>query len=222
MGDDTNLELISFKLCPFVQRAVIIMIEKGVDFDITYIDLKNKPDWFLKLSPLGKVPVLKVGDEVLFESAVIAEYLDETRPPALHPSDPLQRARNRAWVEFSSDLLMTQFRMVMGKDRQTFDELRATLGDKLAMLEENLGDGPFFNGAGFALVDAAYAPGFMRLAFNESLLPLDIYAGLPKVAAYAAELLARPSVQQSVVPDCAELYAEYVRSSGSWFASRLT
>ena len=70
-------ELISFKLCPFVQRSVIVLLEKEAPFDITYIDLSNPPDWFKAISPMGKVPVLKVDDTVLFESAVIMEYLDE-------------------------------------------------------------------------------------------------------------------------------------------------
>ena len=53
------LKLISHKLCPYVQRAVIALNEKGVPFERIDIDLANKPDWFLKISPLGKVPVLR-------------------------------------------------------------------------------------------------------------------------------------------------------------------
>src|SRR5918992_3647184 len=87
-----KLTLISHKLCPYVQRAVIALNEKGVPFERIDIDLANKPDWFLKLSPLGKVPVLVVEqdgrEQVLFESAVIAEYLDETLAPRLHPTNP--------------------------------------------------------------------------------------------------------------------------------------
>ncbi len=63
-----KLKLISHKLCPYVQRAVISLKEKGVPFERIDIDLDNKPDWFLKISPLGKVPVLQVGDKVVFES----------------------------------------------------------------------------------------------------------------------------------------------------------
>jgi glutathione S-transferase len=99
-------ELVSFDLCPFVQRSVIVLREKGIDFDITYIDLADPPGWFRDISPLGKVPLLRVGEEVLFESAVIMEYLDEITPPPLQPADPLLRAKNRAWSEFASGLLM--------------------------------------------------------------------------------------------------------------------
>ncbi|NIQ97587.1 MAG: glutathione S-transferase family protein, partial [Desulfuromonadales bacterium] len=149
MTGSPRLELISFKLCPFVQRAAIVLLEKGCDFDVTYIDLKNKPDWFLEISPMGKVPVLKVDDEVLFESAVIAEYLDETHPPQLHPENPLQRARNRAWIEFSSEMLMDHFRMLNAAGKDDFDSRRNQLADRLGTLERTLGDGPFFNGRNF-------------------------------------------------------------------------
>ena len=100
-----KLTLISHDLCPYVQRAVIALTEKGVAFDRIYIDLADKPDWFLAISPLGKVPLLKVGDDVIFESAVILEYLEETQPHPLHPADPLARARHRAMIEFGSAIL---------------------------------------------------------------------------------------------------------------------
>src|SRR5438445_4068918 len=90
-----KLTLISHKLCPYVQRAVIALNEKGVGFERVDIDLANKPDWFLKLSPLGKVPVLVVrsdeGEVALFESNVISEYVEDTQGGAkLNPQDPLQ------------------------------------------------------------------------------------------------------------------------------------
>src|ERR1700758_1695749 len=87
-----HLKLISHKLCPYVQRAGIALTEKGVPFERIDIDLANKPDWFLKISPLGKTPVLVVGENAIFESAVILEYLEETQAHPLHPSDALRRA----------------------------------------------------------------------------------------------------------------------------------
>src|SRR6201996_9706173 len=100
-----TLRLVSHKLCPYVQRAVIALTEKGVAFERIDIDLADKPEWFLKLSPLGKTPVLLVGDHAIFESAVILEYLEETEPRPLHPADPLQRAEHRAWIELGSAVL---------------------------------------------------------------------------------------------------------------------
>src|SRR6185436_19674660 len=100
-----TLTLISHVLCPYVQRAAIVLAEKGVPFTRRDVDLASKPDWFRAISPLGKTPVLLVGDTPIFASAVICEYLDDTLPPRLHPADALQRARHRAWMEFGSAVL---------------------------------------------------------------------------------------------------------------------
>ena len=99
------LTLVSHALCPYVQRAAIVLAEKGAAFECRWVDLAAKPDWFRAISPLGKTPVLLVGEVSIFESAVICEYLDETLLPRLHPADALQRARHRSWIEFGSAVL---------------------------------------------------------------------------------------------------------------------
>jgi len=103
------LTLVSHNLCPYVQRAAIALAEKRVAFAKVYVDLSDKPDWFRAISPLGKVPLLRVasggGEQVIFESAVILEYLEETQANPLHPDHPLDRARHRSWIEFGSALL---------------------------------------------------------------------------------------------------------------------
>lgn len=207
-------ELISFKLCPYVQRAVILLNEKGVAYDVTYIDLKNKPDWFLRLSPLGKVPVLRVGEAVLFESAVICEYLDEVYPPSLHPADPLRRAVNRGWIEFSSEFFVDLYRLAMTGDAEEFAQSCRTARAKLERLEAQLGAGPFFNDPQFALVDAAIAPAFMRLSLLEAMRPLGLLDGLPKVQRWSEALLGRDSVSTSVVPEFPDLFRKYIVAGG--------
>ena len=97
--------LVSFKTCPWVQRVAIVLREKKIDFEFQHIEPENRPDWFRAISPHNKVPVLCLDDRVpLFESGAIAEYLDETTPPRVHPEDPIQRAINRAWIEIPADL----------------------------------------------------------------------------------------------------------------------
>lgn len=121
------LELVSHHLCPYVQRAAIALTEKGIPFTRTYIDLNRKPDWFTAISPLGKVPLLRVrendGEVVLFESAVILEYLEETLPRSLHPADPLERARHRAWIEFGSSIAPTSLLRQHGPLSPRFSEV---------------------------------------------------------------------------------------------------
>ncbi len=85
----SDVEIISSATCPFAQRTRMALIEKGIDFDLTAIDLSDKPDWFLKISPYGKVPVLRHDGAVIFESAVINEYLEEVFPERpLLPREP--------------------------------------------------------------------------------------------------------------------------------------
>jgi Glutathione S-transferase len=120
------LELISFPLCPYVQRSIITLLHKQVGFTLTHIDLAHKPEWFLALSPMGKVPCLKIDEHtVLFESQVINEYLDETIAPALHPADPLKRAQHRAWIAFGSEILNDQFQMMIAQGGRTFRRLQS-------------------------------------------------------------------------------------------------
>src|SRR5215469_6594149 len=94
--------LVSFKICPWVQRTAIVLREKKVDFEFRYIEKSdNRPDWFLAISPHKKVPVLRIDERIsLFESNAIAEYLDETILPRLHPEDTVDRAVNRAWTDY--------------------------------------------------------------------------------------------------------------------------
>ena len=133
-----KLKLISHKLCPYVQRAVIALTEKGVPFERVDIDLDNKPDWFLKISPLGKTPVLVVGDTAIFESAVILEYLEETQPNALHPRDALARAEHRGWIEFSSAVLADIWSLEVATDQETFAAKAKQLEGRLRLLEQRL------------------------------------------------------------------------------------
>lgn len=212
-------KLISFNICPFVQRSVITLLHKKVDFDIEYIDLGNKPDWFLAISPFGKVPVLKVDDTVLFESAVINEYLEETHGNPMHPTDPLRRAHNRAWIEFGSGLIMDQFMLYNAKSKEQWEERLESMNNKLARVEEQLGDGPFFNGDSLSLVDAAYAPVFMRFALLDEVV--SFLEKTPKIAAWSKALLELPEVKNSVVPDFNTLFLAYFGKEELYLASLL-
>src|SRR5262249_54302311 len=152
--------LISHKLCPYVQRAVIALTEKGVPFERIDIDLANKPDWFLKISPLGRTPVLVVVDHAIFESAVILEYLEETQARALHPADPLERAEHRAWIEFGSAVLNDIAGFYVAPDEISFKAKATQLEQKFARLEARVAASPWFEGERFSLVDAVFGPVF--------------------------------------------------------------
>src|SRR3954447_13580084 len=156
----SSLKLVSHKLCPYVQRAVIALTEKGVPFERIHIDLRNKPEWFLAISPLGKTPVLQVGDVAIFESAVILEYLEETAAKPLHPVDPLRRAEHRGWIDFGSVVLNDIAGLYTAPDEIAFTAKTLQLGQRFARLEERVLAAPWFDGQKFSLVDAVYGPVF--------------------------------------------------------------
>jgi len=216
-----SLHLISFKTCPFVQRAVITLKHKKIDFEITFIDLADPPDWFLELSPLGKVPVLKVDDEVLFESAVINEYLDEITGGELQPCDPLARAKNRAWIEFASNMLGNLYMMKMSKDEERYNKYRDLLVSQLQRVEKRLGDGPWFNGEDFSLADTAFAPLFRQNSVADDQLSVLDPVTMPRTNAWAQRLLALPEVRDSVVDEFEELYLSAMQKNGSYSLNRL-
>jgi glutathione S-transferase len=220
----TKFRLISFKLCPYVQRAAIVLAEKGVPFERVDIDLANKPDWFLKLSPLGKVPVLVVEqdgrDEVLFESAVIAEYLDETLAPRLHPGDPLEKARHRAWIEFASATLADIYGFYAG-DAATHRAKLKALEEKFERLETVLGEGPYFAGQRFSLVDAAFAPAFRYFDTFDRILDHGLFDAKPNLAAWRRALAERPSVAGAVAPDYGSGLGAYITAKDGHMARLL-
>jgi glutathione S-transferase len=211
----TNPTLVSHELCPFVQRAAIALEEKGVAFDRINVDLANKPDWFLAISPLGKVPLLKVGDAVIFESAVILEYLEETHASPLHPSDPLTRAEHRAWIEFGSTMLNDIWSFYTATDDAAMRAKAQALTGKFARLEQRLADGPYFDGARFSLVDAVFGPVFRYFDVFDRIHDFGILAGKPKVDAWRQALAQRPSIARAVPADFPARLEQFLRSRNS-------
>ena len=176
---------------------MIVLRAKDVNFEVTYIDLSDKPGWFLEISPHGKVPVLVVDDQTLFESNAIAEYLEETVSPSLHPDDPVKRARNRAWTDYISDFSDDLGSVYYSDDEAALTEnlkgVRSTL-EKLesAIAEERGNDGPFFNGAQLSLVDAAYAPFLQRFAIVEEKVETGLLDDYPLVKAWSNGVALEP------------------------------
>lgn len=207
--------LISFKICPFAQRSVLLLKEKNVDFDLEFINPEEPPLWFTELSPTGKVPVLDVNGTAVFESAVIAEYLDETNPPSIHPSDPLQKATNRAWVEYTSDIYVSIFKSIMAKEEAGLKTVQAELEDQLGGLDDVANNTPFFNGENFSMVDIAAAPIAVRLDILKNVTGYDALVDCPNLQTWFANLLARETVQASYVPDLKDILTGRMKSNES-------
>jgi len=214
-----QLELISHNLCPYVQRAIIVLLEKEIAHSRIYIDLSNKPDWFNQISPLGKVPLLRVGDEVLFESVVICEYLDEITPSSLHPSDPLIKAKHRAWIEFSSSILNTIASLYNAVTEEVFEQKRQDLIDKFSRLEPHLQGSKYFAGESFSLVDTVYGPIFRYFDVFDKLADFLIFVDTPNVRAWRENLKVRPSIQGAVVQDYTQLLLDFLKQRNSYLST---
>lgn len=220
MSQPNKLELVSFKICPFVQRSVIALHQKGIAFTLTHLNPQDTPAWFKAISPLGKVPVLLVDGTPLFESAVILEYLDEVYPPSLHPADPLAKAQHRAWVEFCSDLLGRQYRMLTATDEASFNEERDALQQGLQRLDTAIAPAtPYFAGERFQLVDCVYAPLFMRLALLKQTYGLEMPFSA-RMQAWSDALLALDVVKTSVVEDFPTVFANFLKGNSSYLLSQ--
>ncbi|WP_177169900.1 glutathione S-transferase family protein [Ectothiorhodospira marina] len=217
------LKLISFDLCPFVQRSVITLRYKKAPYEIEYIDLENPPAWFSRVSPTGKVPVLEVdGNTHLFESAVINEYVDDITPPTLKPADPLTLAFNRAWIEFGSTAIIDQYRIMTAETEQDMEDHQASALAGLHRLEAQLGQGPWFNGADFSLVDAAFAPLLMRYRLMNASTPLFDEDEFPRIKAWGDQLLGLDAVTGSVPDDFPQRLRHYLSGKEGYGPKRFS
>lgn len=217
-----KFKLISFPLCPYVQRARIALNEKNIEYDIEMIDLEAPPEWFYDISPLEKVPVLLVDDKPLFESMVICEYLDEVTPGSLYPADYFEKAQSRAWIEFGNDLLGLTYNFFTTSDEKTYKHTRAVITDRFDILEEQLTHRPYFNGVEFSLVDAVYAPLFRFYEVAKAFSSFDFFDDSPNVVEWWKVLLTRPSVENSIPDTYMQDMEAYLKKQDSIFSKNVS
>ena len=205
-----DLVLVSHHLCPYVQRAAIAMTEKGVTFTRQTIDFADKPDWFKAISPLGKVPLLRVDDDVIFELAAILEYLEDAAPNPLHPVEPVERARHRGWIEYASSLLNDIAGFYNARDQQALVMKAGVMATKFRHLEDQLAAGPWFAGPRFSLVDAAFAPVFLYFNVFDDLGDWNVLPVDGRLHDWRGALHERPSVRQAVDDDYPERLRDFL------------
>ncbi|TGQ69608.1 MAG: glutathione S-transferase family protein [Mesorhizobium sp.] len=225
-NDTTDkLILVSHHLCPYVQRAAISLTEKRVPFERVTIDLADKPLWFKAISPLGKVPLLIVranGQQtVIFESAVILEFIEETQPNPLHPTDPYERARHRAWIEFGSATLNAIGRFYSASTEAGFLSESAALSAMFDRVEDELAhrERPWFGGTPFCLVDAVYGPIFRYFDTFDAISDFGILDGKPRVQAWRKALSERASIKGAVAPDYPQRLRHFLRAKNSFLST---
>lgn len=216
-----KLVLISHHLCPYVQRVAIALAEKGMEFERTYIDLADKPGWFLDLSPFGKTPVLTVDGRPIFESAVILEFLEETGPKPLHPAQSLDRAEHRGWIEFGSAILNDIAGLYNAETADGFAAKAGALQAKFARIEARVSGAGVFEGEAFSLVDAVFAPVFRYFDTFDRIGDIAGLGALPKVGRWRAALAERASVRAAVTADYPDRLTAFLKRRPSQLARLL-
>lgn len=172
----SGVELFSFEACPYAQRSRLVLIEKAIDFELTEIDLYNRPAWFREISPYGKVPLLRHEGRVIYESGIINQYLDEAFPQVpLMPAEPYGRAQARVWMDYCDTRYLPATHRLMA-ERDQPSKLRTNhdkLAEVLRFMEHEglrkLSDGPYWLGQAPTLVDFHFLPFFERFAVYEEL-----------------------------------------------------
>lgn len=208
-----TLEIISSSSCPFAQRTRMALLEKGLDFELTEIDLQNKPDWFVRISPYGKVPVIRHADAVVFESAVINEYLEEVFPEQpLLPNDPALRARARAWIDFANVRFVPHlYKVLLAQDADGQSLHKRRILEALEFMEmEGLrkrDDGPYWLGREISLVDLTFFPHLDRFCAIEHYRGISIPEDYTQLREWLALMKASPSAQATGHPD-----AQYIQN----------
>ncbi len=202
-----TLELFSAQVCPYAHRSRLALAEKGLGFTLSEIDLSNKSQRFLDISPYGKVPVLLHNGRTVYESAIVNEYLNDTFPtPALLPDDPYQRAQARIWIDyFDNRFLDIYYDAMLGKDRSKDAEYREKIETGFRFIENEgigklSGDGPYWLGASLSLVDLAYYPFFERLPAWTRHRGIDIPDDCGHLKKWYKAMLELPSVREIANP----------------------
>ncbi len=221
---DDDVSIDQFQDLPWVQRAAIVLREKGVEFEFVHIEAANRPGWFGAISPHGKVPVLQIDDQIaLFESNAIAEYLDDTIQPRLHPENPVDRAVNRAWTDYIPTFSGLLGAIVNAKTEESLASAREAVSKSFARIEyafKKQGGGPYFNGEHYALVDAGFAPFLQRCLVVEDLSGDALSQNFPAIRQWAETLVAR-STTHTFPPDVFRaFYVENVKRRGGLIAQR--
>lgn len=197
--------------------------EKRLPFEVEYVDIYSGtvPTWLTSISPLGKVPVLMVGNTAIFDSGPIAEYIDEISVPALLPMDPLRRAVHRSWMVFASKLHDDIRLFFSANARSVFENTRQEIIKKLETLSYQLDGQAFFRNSQFSLVDAFFIPPFLLLDEFARYGVMGIFDSIPQIVTWKEEILRRPSARAAIHPEYSQELAEFIRRKGSVLAQYL-
>jgi glutathione S-transferase len=208
-----KIEIYSASVCPFAQRTLILLNEKNIDYQLIEIDLDNKPDWFIKISPYGKVPLIKHNNQYIYESSIINEYLEEIFPqPSFLSHDATIRAFMRIWIAYcNSEFIPVYYKLLLTQEKDKYPKLRNSLMESLYYIEKE-GFGKFcknrdyFFGENISLVDISFYPFFERFVTNEYYRDIKIPDDCHCIRKWILTMRERPAVKPTANPP--EFYIE--------------
>ena len=209
------IKIVSFTICPFLQRVTAALEAKKIPYEIEYIDLNNKPQWFLDVSPNGQVPIMITTNGVtLFESDAIIEYIDDEYGPLEQGVTNEQRALDRAWSYLGSKNYLTQCGTMSSKDKTTFEQRTDKFQTAFHKVEKQLsGQSKFFKSDTLSNIDIAWLPLLHRAAIVKAHSGFDFLCGLPKAQAWQQALLATGLADKSVAADFNEKFSDFYLSN---------
>ena len=207
------MKIVSFKICPFVQRVTALLEAKNIDYELEFISLSDKPQWFLDISPNGQVPVLITdGGKVLFESEAIVEYIEDAFP-ALQPDlSPEDKAISRAWGYLASKNYLVQCSAQRSPNANVLKERSQKLGRAFDKIEQQLSDTPFFAGETMGMVDIAWIALLHRADIIQRRSGYDFIGNRPKLKQWQKQLLSTGLAEKSVAPDFEDAFSAFYLS----------
>ncbi|MFM8185657.1 MAG: glutathione S-transferase family protein [Alphaproteobacteria bacterium] len=212
-----DFKLYTSPLSPYGHRVEMCLHAKNIPFERIYVDLGNKPDWFVKLSPLSKAPILQIDNQVLFDSIAICEYLEEAFGEiALHPKDPVQKALNRGWMDFSNGLISSVFQLANTQNKEAFEAKISEIQDKINHFENNLPTTKFFNGEKISIIDICMLSALVPLALIESEFAIDINDDEGIFFDYSNNLLSNEKLNQIIPDNYDEIFKGYLTKRNSY------
>ena len=217
------MKIVSFKICPFVQRVTALLERKGVAYDVEYIDLSNKPQWFLEASPNGQVPILIADNgQVLFESDAIVEYIDEVVGDPLLARDPVKKAQERAWSYLASKHYLVQCSAQRSSDVAVLAERSTKLNTAFNKIQTQLGDAPFIGGYSMNMVDIAWTTLLHRTEIVERQSGYDFLADFPRLKTWRAAVMSTGIPAASVSEDFEDRFSAFYLADTTYLGQLAT
>ena len=214
------IKVVSFKICPFVQRVTAALEAKQIPYELEYISLKDKPQWFLDISPNGQVPLLITeSKQVLFESDAIIEYIDEVYGELEEGRRPEEKALDRAWSYQASKNYLAQCSTMRSGNKETLEERAENLEKVFAKAEKKLGSGPFFKGESLSSIDIAWLPLLHRTDIIKSRTCYDLIEKFPRVQKWREELSKTGLYEKSVPEDFEKQFTDFYLSEKTYLGT---